>query len=97
MSGNPKSDWMKNLLKDLNATVRTEGESMCRNIKQLRNAEIPASEEEIRLAARQFVRKVSGYRKPSMVNEEAFERAVEDVARATQILLEALRQPVKST
>ena len=60
---------------------------MCRSIKTLRNAEIPATEEEIRAAALQFVRKVSGYRKPSKVNEAAFERAVEEVAQATQILL----------
>ena len=63
---------------------------MCRSIKTLRNAEVPATEEEIRAAALQFVRKVSGYRKPSRVNEEAFERAVEDVTEATQLLLSAL-------
>lgn len=60
---------------------------MCRSIKQLRNAEVPATEEEIRAAALQFVRKVSGYRKPSKVNEAAFERAVEEVAAATRKLL----------
>ncbi len=63
---------------------------MCRSIKQLRNAEIPATEEEIRAAALQFVRKVSGYRKPSRVNEKAFERAVEEVANATQKLIKSL-------
>jgi hypothetical protein len=63
---------------------------MCRSIKTLRNAEIPATEEEIRAAALQFVRKVSGYRKPSKVNEAAFERAVSEVARSTQKLLENL-------
>ena len=63
---------------------------MCRSIKQLRNTEIPATEEEIRAAALQFVRKVSGYRKPSKVNEAAFERAVEEVTKATQRLLERL-------
>jgi hypothetical protein len=63
---------------------------MCRSIKQLRDTEIPATEEEIRAAALQFVRKVSGYRKPSKLNEEAFERAVEEVAQATQKLLESL-------
>ena len=63
---------------------------MCRSIKTLRNAEVPATEEEIRAAALQFVRKVSGYRKPSRVNEEAFERAVEDVAKATKNLLRNL-------
>jgi len=60
---------------------------MCRSIKTLRNAEIPATEEEIRAAALQFVRKVSGYRKPSKVNEVAFERAVDEVAEATRKLL----------
>ena len=63
---------------------------MCRSIKQLRNAEIPATEEEIRAAALQFVRKVSGYRKPSKVNEEAFEQAVAEVAEATQKLIRSL-------
>ena len=60
---------------------------MCRSIKTLRNAEVPATEEEIRAAALQFVRKVSGYRKPSKVNEAAFERAVEEIALSTQKLL----------
>ena len=68
---------------------------MCRSIKQLRNSEIPATEEEIRAAALQFVRKVSGYRKPSKVNEEAFEQAVKEVAEATQKLLATLT--IKST
>jgi hypothetical protein len=63
---------------------------MCRSIKTLRSAEIPATEEEIRAAALQFVRKVSGYRKPSKVNEAAFEQAVEEVAKATEKLLESL-------
>ena len=71
---------------------------MCRSIKQLRNAEIPATEEEIRAAALQFVRKVSGYRKPSKVNEAAFERAVEEVAEATEKLLKNLAiKPVTVT
>ena len=63
---------------------------MCRSIKQLRNAEIPATEEEIHAAALQFVRKVSGYRKPSKVNEAAFERAVDEIAEITQKLLTEL-------
>lgn len=63
---------------------------MCRSIKQLRNTEIPVTEEEVRAAALQFVRKVSGYRKPSKVNEAAFERAVDEVTEATQRLLESL-------
>lgn len=62
---------------------------MCRSIKTLRS-EIPATEEEIRAAALQFVRKVSGYRKPSKVNEAAFERAVEEVTQVTQVLLNNL-------
>ena len=66
---------------------------MCRSIKQLRNSEIPATEEEIHAAALQFIRKVSGYRKPSKVNEEAFEKAVISVAEVTQRLLEELKQP----
>ncbi|HJQ13306.1 MAG TPA: DUF2277 domain-containing protein [Anaerolineales bacterium] len=63
---------------------------MCRSIKQLRNTEIPATEEEIRAAALQFVRKVSGYRKPSKVNEDVFARAVDEVAEATHKLIESL-------
>ncbi len=63
---------------------------MCRSIKQLRNVEVPATEEEIRAAALQFVRKVSGYRKPSKINEEVFDRAVEEVAEATQKLITSL-------
>jgi hypothetical protein len=65
---------------------------MCRSIKQLRNSEIPATDEEIQAAALQFVRKVSGYRKPSKANEEAFERAVNGVAEITQKLLDELKQ-----
>ena len=61
---------------------------MCRSIKTLRNAEVPATEEEIRAAALQFVRKVSGYRKPSKVNEAAFDLAIDEIARSTQKLLE---------
>jgi hypothetical protein len=63
---------------------------MCRSIKQLRNTEIPATEEEIRAAALQFVRKVSGYRKPSKMNEAVFERAVDEVVEATQKLMNSL-------
>jgi hypothetical protein len=58
--------------------------------QNITNAEIPATEEEIRAAALQFVRKVSGYRKPSKVNEAAFERAVNEVAETTQKLMESL-------
>ena len=66
---------------------------MCRSIKQLRNAEIPATDEEIHAAALQFVRKVSGYRKPSKANEEAFERAINGVAEVTHRLLDEIKQP----
>jgi hypothetical protein len=66
---------------------------MCRSIKQLRNAEVPATDEEIHAAALQFVRKVSGYRKPSRINEEAFDRAVNDVAEVTHRLLDELKLP----
>ena len=65
---------------------------MCRSIKQLRNAEIPATEEEIRAAALQFIRKVSGYRKPSKVNQAAFDQAVEEVTQVTQKLLDHLNR-----
>ena len=64
---------------------------MCRSIKQLRNAEVPVTEEEIREAALQFVRKVSGYRKPSRLNQVAFEAAVEEVTQATHKLLGELQ------
>lgn len=60
---------------------------MCRNIRTLRNEESPATEEEITAAALQYVRKVSGYRKPSRRNQAAFDQAVHDVAEATQRLL----------
>ncbi|MGH2706053.1 MAG: DUF2277 domain-containing protein [Actinomycetota bacterium] len=63
---------------------------MCRNIQQLRGAEPPASEAEIRDAALQFVRKVSGFRTPSRANEEPFQTAVEDIAAATGRLLSEL-------
>lgn len=63
---------------------------MCRSIKPLRLADRPATEAEIREAALQYVRKVSGYRKPSKANAAAFERAVEQVAAATRRMLEGL-------
>ncbi len=61
---------------------------MCRSIKTLRRPDETATEEEIRAAALQFVRKVSGYRTPSRKNEEAFNAAVSEVASASQRLLE---------
>lgn len=63
---------------------------MCRNIHTLFNFEPASTPEEVRLASEQYVRKVSGYSKPSRANEEAFARAVDDVAAATQRLLDAL-------
>jgi len=63
---------------------------MCRNIHTLFNYEPPATEHEVQDASLQFVRKVSGFTKPSQANEEAFARAVDEVAAATQRLLEAL-------
>jgi hypothetical protein len=60
---------------------------MCRNIHTLYNFEPPATEHEVRAAAEQFVRKVSGFTKPSRANEDAFARAVEDVAVVTRRLL----------
>jgi hypothetical protein len=63
---------------------------MCRSIKTLRVGAVPASDDEITAAALQYVRKVSGYRKPSTANEEAFEDAVAEVARASKRLLEAV-------
>jgi hypothetical protein len=63
---------------------------MCRNIKTLHNFEPPATGEEVRAAALQYVRKVSGSQKPSKANEAIFERAVEDVAALTSRLLAGL-------
>jgi hypothetical protein len=63
---------------------------MCRNIQQLRGADPPASDAEIRDAALQFVRKVSGYRVPSRTNAAAFETAVDEIAAAVTKLLGAL-------
>lgn len=63
---------------------------MCRNIKTLYNFAPPATDEEIRAAALQYVRKISGFQKPSKVNEEAFENAVTQVAFISKNLLESL-------
>ena len=63
---------------------------MCRSIKTLRVLDQPATDDEVRAAALQFVRKVSGYRQPAPVNETAFETAVEEVAAASRRLLEAV-------
>ena len=63
---------------------------MCRNIRTLHNFEPPATDEEVRMAALQYVRKVSGSQKPSKVNEAAFARAVDEIATATSRLLRQL-------
>jgi hypothetical protein len=63
---------------------------MCRNIRSLHNFEPPASEQEIRDAALQYVRKISGSTKPSQANADAFDRAVQEVADATTRLLDGL-------
>lgn len=63
---------------------------MCRNIKTLHNFKPPATEEEIRASSLQFVRKLSGFAKPSKANEAAFNRAVEQVAQAATELLDSL-------
>ena len=63
---------------------------MCRNIRTLFNFDPPATEDEIRAASLQFVRKISGFGKPSRANEAAFEAAVDDIARISRRLLLAL-------
>ena len=63
---------------------------MCRNIKVLHNFKPPATEEEIRASSLQFVRKLSGFTKPSKANEEVFNRAVDQVAQAAHELLDSL-------
>ena len=63
---------------------------MCRNIKNLFNFDPPVTEEEVRAASLQFVRKISGFNKPSKANEEAFNAAIEEVAHASARLLHSL-------
>ena len=63
---------------------------MCRNIRTLYNYEPPATEEEIRASALQYVRKISGFTKPSQANAEAFEQAVEAISETSAQLLDAL-------
>jgi len=63
---------------------------MCRNIKQLYNFKPHATNDEVHAAALQFVRKISGFQKPSAVNEEAFNRAIEEIAHASHHLMEDL-------
>jgi hypothetical protein len=70
--------------------ILPKGVAVCRSIKTLRRAEEPASAKEIEEAALQFVRKISGYRKPAQRNAVAFEAAVKDVAAVSQRLLDSL-------
>jgi len=63
---------------------------MCRNIHTLFNYEPPATDEEVRDAALQYVRKISGFTKPSQANAEAFERAVDEISASTRQLIDAL-------
>jgi hypothetical protein len=63
---------------------------MCRSIKTLHNFQPPATDEEIRASALQFVRKLSGTTKPSKANEESFARAVEEISRAVRVLIDSL-------
>ena len=63
---------------------------MCRNIRRLYNFEPPATSEEIQAASLQFIRKVSGFTKPSNANQDAFQIAVEDVSQIVQTLLDSL-------
>jgi hypothetical protein len=65
---------------------------MCRSIKQLRNPDNFPDDDEIHAAALQYIRKVSGYRKPSQKNKEVFDQAVSAVANTTRILLENIQQ-----
>jgi hypothetical protein len=64
---------------------------MCRNIKNLFNFEPPATEDEIHASSLQFVRKLSGFNKPSRINEEAFDHAVQNVAAVARELIDSLR------
>lgn len=68
---------------------------MCRNIKPLFNFEPLASEDEVRAAALQYVRKVSGFREPSQANAAAFEQAIDEVAAATRKLVDSLTTKAK--
>ena len=63
---------------------------MCRSIKTLRQPDASAADADVRAAALQYVRKISGYRKPSRANEQAFNRAVDDIAAASRLLLDSL-------
>ena len=66
---------------------------MCRSIKVLRNPAQPPTRDDVSAAARQFVRKISGYNKPSKANQEAFDRAIHEITRASERLLDAVTAP----
>ncbi|HZM64146.1 MAG TPA: DUF2277 domain-containing protein [Candidatus Saccharimonadales bacterium] len=68
---------------------------MCRNIKPLFNFDPPATDDEIRASALQYVRKVSGFNDPSQANETAFNRAIEEVTKATHTLIDHLKTTAK--
>jgi len=70
---------------------------MCRSIKVLRRPEAPATPDELHAAALQFVRKISGFQKPSRANQDAFDRAVREVAASSGRLLAAVQRPVTQT
>jgi hypothetical protein len=73
-----------------NASARRKELRMCRSIKTLHNFEPPATDQEIRASALQFVRKLSGFARPSQANQPAFDRAVDEVTRAAHDLLASL-------
>jgi hypothetical protein len=80
-------------INDLNVYYETHGEGekhMCRNIKPLFNFEPPVNDEEVRAAALQYVRKISGFNKPSKANEAAFYAAVDEIAAVSSSLLASL-------
>src|ERR1043165_590882 len=77
-------------LGSIRATITAKEQSMCRNIKTLFNFEPPATEEEIRASALQFVRKLSGFTRPSQANAAAFDHAVDEVSAAAHKLLDSL-------
>ena len=83
------SDGFQTLGRDIFA-ANLRGQTMCRNIKILFNFDPPATNDEIRASSLQFVRKLSGFNKPSKANETAFNRAVEEVAAAARKLLDSL-------
>lgn len=69
---------------------------MCRSIKRLREGAVPAGDDEMREAARQYVRKVSGFGRPTERHREAFDRAVEEVAASTRRLLESVTETLQT-